>query len=96
MTTAVDGRSFSNIAATTAPFYLKGGLYMVAVIATFGAGNVELQALGPNGSTFLSLPTPLKLTANGMIAGNLAPGQYQFAITTATAVFASVSGIPIS
>ncbi len=43
MTTAVDGKTFSNIAATTAAFYLKGGQYVVAAVATFSAGNVELQ-----------------------------------------------------
>jgi hypothetical protein len=96
MTTAVDAKSFSNIAATTPPFFLKGGDYMVAAIATFGGGSVELQALGPDQATFLSLPTALKLTANGMISGFLAPGQYKFVIVTATAVFCSVAGIPIS
>lgn len=96
MTTAVDGKSFSNIAANTASFYLKGGYYMVTAVATFGGGNVELQGLGPDGSTFLSAPTPLKLTAAGMIAGYLPPGTYRFTITTATAVFCSVTGVPIS
>jgi hypothetical protein len=96
MTTAVDSKLFSNISATTPPFFLKGGDYMVSAIATFGGGSVELQALGPDQSTFLSLPTALKLTANGMISGFLAPGQYKFVIVSATAVFCSVAGIPIS
>jgi hypothetical protein len=96
MTTAVDAKSFSNISANTAQFYLKGGNYMVAAIATFGGGSVELQALGPDQSTFLSLPTALKLTANGMISGFLNPGQYRFTIVTATAVSCSVAGMPIS
>jgi hypothetical protein len=96
MTTAVDGARFSNISATTAAFALKGGYYMVAVVATFGGGNVELQGLGPDGSTWLSAPTALKLTAAGTIAGYLPPGQYRFTITTATAVYASVIGVPIS
>jgi hypothetical protein len=69
---------------------------MVAVVATFGGGNVELQALGPDASTWLSAPTALKLTTNGTIAGYLPPGQYRFAVTTATAVFASIAGVPIS
>jgi hypothetical protein len=96
MTTAVDGKSFSNISATTAPFSLKGGYYTVEAVATFGGGSVEPQGLGPDGSTWLSAPTALKLTAAGMIAGYLPPGQYRFTIATATAVFCSVSGVPVS
>lgn len=96
MTTPVDAVSFLNIAATTATFELKGGYYMVAAVATFSSGNVELQALGPDGSTWLSLPTALKLSAAGMIAGYLPPGLYRFTITTATAVYCSVAGVPIS
>jgi hypothetical protein len=88
--------SFSNIAATTAAFTLAGGYFMIAVVATFGGGNVELQALGPDQSTWLSLPTALKLSANGMIAGYLPPGQYRFTITTATGVYCSAAGVPIS
>jgi hypothetical protein len=34
MTTAVDAFAFSNIAATTSPFRLKGGYYMVAAVGT--------------------------------------------------------------
>jgi hypothetical protein len=96
VTTAVDDKSFSNISATTAAFTLKGGCYFMAAVATFGGGNVELQILGPDQSTYLSAPTALKLSAAGTIAGYLPPGQYRFAITTATAVYCSVTGVPIS
>jgi hypothetical protein len=102
VTTAVDGQEFSNISATTAVFYLKGGFYMVAAVATFGGGSVELQALGPDQSTWLSVPAAfpvgaaLKLTVAGVIEGYLAPGQYRFTIATATAVFCSVMGVPVS
>jgi hypothetical protein len=92
----VDSVEYSNIAASTAAFTLPGGYYMVAAVATFSGGSVELQALGPDQSTWLSLPTPLKLTANGMIAGYVSPGQYRFTITTATAVYCSAAGVPIS
>ena len=92
----VDSQEFSNISASTSAFKLQGGYYVVAAVATFGGGSVELQALGPDQSTWLSLPTALKLTAAGMIAGYLPPGQYRFAITTATGVYCSVAGVPIS
>jgi hypothetical protein len=96
VTTAVDSKEFSNLSATTAAFTLKGGYYMVAAVATFGGGNVELQILGPDQSTYLSAPTALKLMAAGTIAGYLPPGQYKFVITTASAVYCSVTGVPIS
>lgn len=96
MTTAVDGKTFSNIAANTAQFYLKGGYYVVASVFS-GAGSVELQGLGPDGTTFVSMPTPLKLTTTATSVGGYAPpGQYRFTITTVTAVFCNVSGVPIS
>lgn len=96
MTTPVDGANWSNISASQGPFYLKGGYYMLSGVATWGGGNIELQKLGPDGSTYLSLPTALKLTANGIIAGYLSPGQYKLTVTTATAVYAAIEGIPIS
>ena len=96
MSDPVDVQTFSNISASTAQFRLNGGYYMVAAVATWGGGNVELEALAPDGSTWLSAPTAIKLTANGMIAGYLPPGQYKFAVTTATAVYCSVAGVPIS
>ena len=52
MATATQSYQFSNIAATTAPFAIKGGSYGLSVEATFGGGNVQLQLLGPGGSTF--------------------------------------------
>jgi len=67
---------------------------MVAAVATWGGGNVELQALGPDQSTYLSAPTALKLTANGMISGFLPTGLYKFVVTTATTLYVSVAGIP--
>jgi hypothetical protein len=96
MTTAVDGKLFSNISANTAQFYLKGGYYVVCAIGTITT-SVELQMLGPDGSTFVSLPTALKVTASGGTAGGYAPlGQYRFTLTSATGITCSVGGVPIS
>jgi hypothetical protein len=97
MASAVDSKEFSNISATTAAFTLQGGYYMVAAVATWSSGSVELQALGPDQSTYLSLPTALKLTANGMIAGYLPPGTYKFVVVaTVSGLYVSATGIPIS
>jgi hypothetical protein len=96
MSDPVDSKEFSNISANTANFNLNGGYYMVAAVATFSAGSVELQMLGPDQSTWLSAPTALKLSVAGTIAGYLPPGIYRFTIVTATAVYCSVAGVPLS
>ncbi len=93
MSTARDGVSFSNIAATTAAFALKGGRYGVAVVATFTAGSVKLQTLGPDGATWLSVASATDFTVAGYGTVDLPPGQYRFTIATATAVYASIVGI---
>jgi hypothetical protein len=92
--TATESKAFSNIAANTAAFTLKGGKYAVAVVATFGGGSVKFQTLGPDGTTWLSVASATDLTAAGDATVDLSPGQYRFTIATATAVFASVSSVP--
>ena len=92
---AVDAKSFSNISASTAAFYLKGGKYAVEALATFGGGSVKFQSLGPDGSTWISVSSTTDFTAAGDPAVvDISPGQYRFTIATATAVYASVAGIP--
>lgn len=86
---------FSNISASTAAFALRGGRYAVAALATFGGGSVKLQALGPDGTTFLSVASGSDFTAAGFGAVDLPPGQYRFTIATATAVYASVTSVPL-
>jgi hypothetical protein len=49
--TSTEGCNFSNIAATTAAFALKGGKYARVASATFGGGNLQLQTLSLDGST---------------------------------------------
>jgi hypothetical protein len=94
MATATEAVSFSNISASTSPFALRGGKYAVAALATFGGGSVKLQALGPDGTTFISLAAASDFTAAGGAVVDLPPGQYRFTIATATAVYASVCRIP--
>lgn len=92
MSRGLDSNTQSNISATTAAFRLNGGLYHISVVATFGGGNVVLQILAEDESTFL--PVHTALTANGVANVTLPAGQYRWAVTTATAVYAAVVGVP--
>lgn len=90
--TATQSVNFSNIAATTGAFQIYGGKYGLTVSATFGGGNVQLQTLSLDGSTWINVGT--SVTANGQSVLDLPPGQYRLSITTATAVFAALTRIP--
>jgi hypothetical protein len=65
-------------------------------VATFGGGSIEVQMLGPDGSTYLSMPTQIKLTANRTIGGYFPFGTYRLLITTATGVYAEIASVPLS
>ena len=90
--TATESHIFSNIAATTGAFTLYGGKYGLNVSATFGGGNVQLETLSADGSTWISVGS--SITTNGYSTFDLVPGQYKIAITTATAVYAALTTIP--
>lgn len=82
--------------SATTLFEIDGGVYVLTGVATWGGGNIDLQKLGPDGSTLLDLSTPVKLTANGCTApAYLPPGQYQLTVTTATAIYAELSRVPV-
>ena len=86
-----DGIQVSNVSATPATFPLLGGLYGIVVSATFGGGSVTLQTVSGDGTTLITvLPA---FTANGFGNVDLPAGQYSLTITTATAVYASVTRI---
>lgn len=85
--------SFSNIAATTVAFQLKGGKYMLTVSGTFSSGNVAVQTLAGDGSTWLSIGTAA--TAAQVATFDLAPGQYRFAIASSvTAAYLVIASVP--
>ncbi len=94
MSRANNGQGFSNISATTAAFLLYGGKYAMTVHATWGGGNVHLQILLPDGSTYLDVGSSTNFTADGFAVVDLPPGSYKFTVTTATAVYVSVTRIP--
>ena len=88
-----DFKVFSNLGAvTTSTFTLLGGKYAVTWQATLGGGNLQLQALSADGSTFVAVGSAI--AALGLTVFDLPPGQYRFVITTATANFISVCRIP--
>lgn len=91
---ATESKQFSNISATTAAFPLKGGKYSLIATATFGGGNLQLQILALDGSTWINLGTAI--TAAGNQTYDLPPGSYRIAVTTATAVYASLTTVPLS
>lgn len=93
----------------TAFTILFGGLFQVAVVATFGGGTVELQVLGPDNATWLSIydvfassaTTPVEFDlvtgifkANGVKNFNLPAGVYRYVATTATVLSATIASIP--
>ena len=87
-----EGFSFSNSSATTGAIRLKGGKYGLLVTATFSGGNIQLQTLSNDGSTWVNVGS--SVTANNFSTLDLPPGQYRFAVTTATAVYIVISAIP--
>jgi hypothetical protein len=88
----IEANAFNLGSSSSAKFTLEGGYYTLDVVATFGGGTVKVQAVGPDGSTLIN--TALTLSANGTISGALPPGTYQITVTTATAVYASVTSVP--
>lgn len=84
----VETFSFNNISASTAAFVLRGGNYGLTCHATWGGGNVALQRLSPDGSSYVTVITAL--TADGYGNANLPSGSYRLQVTTATAVYCDV------
>lgn len=89
-----DGLALSNAGVgASAEQALSGGRYQVAVgAATFGGGNVVLQQLSNDGTTWFAIGTAI--TAVGANVSEIPPGKYRLLVTTATGVYATVTRIP--
>lgn len=65
---------------------------------TFGGGTLKLEGQSRNGTavgvTNYATTTPISLTANGMANFRFPAGKLRVTVATATAVFASVVGVP--
>jgi|ERR1700688_2534238 len=91
---------WANIAATAAPtgtgngqtsFPVAGGTYQLSTIAAT-YGTVNLQAMGADSSTLISLGSAI--TADGIATYTLAPGLYQLTVSGATALYAALTRVP--
>lgn len=93
MSSVADSAQFSNIGAvTTAAFQLKGGKYGFMTKST-GAGTIDLQMLGPDGSTWLAVATQITATA-GYNTTDVPPGQFRVVISGFTANYVTVTRVP--
>jgi hypothetical protein len=70
-------KSFRSLLGNAGPFVLRGGLYQISAIATWGGGNVAFNQLGADGVTWL--PVVDALTANGVSTVYLPTGEFQLA-----------------
>lgn len=87
-----ESQVFKNIAASTATFTLRGGIYAVTVHAgTWNAGSVTLQRQAADGSTMVTCLTAF--SADGYATVNLPGGTYQFTIASASGVYADLTSV---
>jgi hypothetical protein len=84
-------QTFTNIAATPASFFLRGGLYGVTAKGTWSAGSATLQRLAPDATTYITVLTAI--AADGYATVSLPPGTYRVLIATATAVYLDIIAI---
>jgi len=103
-----EGFTFSNFSTAQKFTLTLGGRYMLSAKATWGGGNLKLQMLGPDGSTYVDIfgaydvsaaqqNEPINtLLADGAILADLPPGSYQLAPTTASAIYANIARIPLA
>lgn len=79
--------------STDVDFSLLGGLYGIMVTATWGGGNVTLKGLCADGTTYVAVATAI--SADGYATAYLPAGKYRLDITTATAMYLTISPIPV-
>lgn len=87
--------TWANISTSQTFSVEKGGRYGLDVTATWGGGSVDLQKLSQDNSTYTSV-LPTTFTANATQLVDLPVGAYKLVVTTATAVYACLSRIPLS
>lgn len=98
MATSTDAIQVINGSADSAAKPLIGGRYLLSVHATFGGGNVQVQQLALDETTWV-VPMNIagnanNLTADGSQTMDLSPGTYRIHVVTATAVYAALARVP--
>lgn len=89
----IDRVVYTNQAAgTLGPFSLRGGSYWIETKST-GTGTIDLQKLGPDGTTYTARITQITATA-GQQTISLPPGTYRLVIATFTANYLEITRIP--
>ena len=84
---------YSNQATgTTGSFELRGGSYWIETKST-GTGTIDLQRLGPDGTTYTARITQITATA-GQQTISLPPGTYRWVVATFTANYLEITRIP--
>ena len=82
MTMSTQAARFSNIAATTTPFALEGGIYSATGHGTWNTGSVTLQIQLPDGTSYKGVATAF--TADAVRPSLYLPaGEYRFAFASA-------------
>jgi hypothetical protein len=91
------GKFFTGISATTAPFTLPAGQYVIFGNATWGpSGDVALQLLSPDETTWL-IVTAADKTSDGVSNPVYLPsGQYRFVLNNVTNLSIGISPVMLS
>lgn len=89
---ATEDVTYQNVSTDQGPFRLNGGKYGIATIASSYGTSVNLQLLGPDGSTYI---TVLALIADGLQTVDIPPGTYKIGMSgVPSGVYISVTSIP--
>lgn len=84
----------NNVAATGEQKQFAGGKAQVCVIGTFGGASLQLQMMGPNGSTWVAVGSAI--TAAGVATHDLPNGNYRMTVTggTPSGLYAALARVP--
>lgn len=77
---------------TTFTITTPGTYGIIALAASWSAGSLDLQALGPDGSTYVSV-LAAAFAANGYKTVDLIPGTYKFVPTTTDGISAVIARV---